>query len=167
MSSILDFAAGNWKELLAAAAAVFGFWKYLDTRKRELSWRKTEFLFKQARFLDTDLNIAKAVRVLTGREPDVTVASIYGGSGLSEAAQHEYQDCFDKLLNLLDRIAYSTLHVKTLTEVEAANFGWYLARIAQEPMLVSYCKENGLGDVVELAETLKTESESAGSTSAV
>lgn len=113
-------------------------------------------MFEQARYLDTNPRIAKAIRVLTGRESDVTVALIYDdSSSLSVKARNEYRDCFDKLLNLLDYIAYSTLHIKTLSEAEARNFGWYLARIAREPALVTYCNDNGLGDVIDLAEVLQ------------
>ena len=166
MTSVLTFAANSWAEIGALGAVVFGFWKYFDTRRRELAWRKTEFLFEQARYLDTDTDIAKAVRVLTAREQDVTVAAIYSdSSSLEDNAKHQYQDSFDKLLNLLDLIAYSTLRLKTLSELEADNFGWYLARIADEPALVAYCSANGLNDVIKLADALRGQRE--GTTAAV
>lgn len=156
MSSVLEFAAEYWPEIGALGAVVFGFWKYFDNRRRELAWRKTEFLFEQARYLDTDSDIARAIRVLTEREPNLTVASIYSASSsLDDNTKYEYQDSFDKLLNLLDLIAYSTLRLNTLTELEADNFGWYLTQIAEEPALVSYCKGNGLSDVITLAHVLR------------
>ncbi|MFQ5771975.1 MAG: hypothetical protein ACE5HX_15680 [bacterium] len=52
-----QFTQDNWKELIGFLIAGFGIWKYLDTRKNELVWKRTEFLFEQARLLDSGYSI--------------------------------------------------------------------------------------------------------------
>ena len=54
------------KEIIAALALIFAYWKYIDIRKRELRWKRTEFLFKQAELLDRDEDINLATAVLDG-----------------------------------------------------------------------------------------------------
>ena len=56
----------------------------------------------------------------------------------------------DKLLNLLDRIAYAWHH-GLLTIEELSNFGWYLIKIREDDDLKPYC-EKYFPDVIKAAE---------------
>ena len=71
--------------------------------------------------------------------------------------RNEYLHKFDKLFNLLDRIAYATLTMKVLTSEEAGNFGWYLDEIAGHDGLARYCAEEGYHGVLDLAATLEAD----------
>ena len=144
-----QFIQDNWKELIAFFIAVFGIWKYFDTRKNELAWKRTEFLFEQARLLDSDPDISESIKILEDRHQSISLEEVFGGN-------KDYLQKFDKLFNLLDRIAYATVYQKTLSIDEVENFGWYLKKIKNKPLLVDYCKNNGFSDIIKLAEKIIT-----------
>ena len=52
-----EFIKIYWREIIAFIGAVIGFRKYIDARKRELNWRRTEFIFQEAKYLDNDPDI--------------------------------------------------------------------------------------------------------------
>lgn len=139
----------NWKELVGFTIAGFGIYKYFDTRARELAWRRTEFIFKQAERLENDSDVFEIVTILENRSQGKTIEQIINES------QSDCLQKLDKLLNLLDRLAYATLHRKTIAKEEIANFGWYLDRICQNETLVQYCNTHGFHDVLALQEALK------------
>ena len=95
-----QFLRNNWKELIGFAIAGFGIWKYFDTKKTELAWRRTEFLFEQGYLLDSDPDISETVKILEGRNNSITIADIFNKNN------QEWLHKFDKLFNLLDRICY-------------------------------------------------------------
>jgi len=153
---LLDWLGNNWREIGAGVAGTIALWRYLDTRRLELAWKRTEFLFSQAEKLDNDLAIQKAVRVLAGRDPNATVVRIFGPNpDLSPAERSAYIEAFEKLFNFLDRIAYGVLHVCSLTMQEVANFSWYFNLIRRHPCLTAYCESQGFPDVVRLAPCLR------------
>jgi hypothetical protein len=153
-----DFLRDNWKDLLLFLLAGVGIWQYFDRRRRELAWKRTEFLFKQARLLDSDQDMSDAVQILEGRHPAIKLEDIFGSEeNRTRREQSEYLHKFDKLLNLLDRVAYAVLQRGTLSVKEAANFGWYLERIAKQSALVEYCKREGFRDILELGREIDKE----------
>ena len=144
-----QFLQNNWKELVGFFIAVVGIWQYLDTRKNELSWKRTEFLFNQAEKLENDDELKEIIHILEGRNNDITIEKIINGN------IPEYLQKLDKLLNFLDRLAYAYLNQKTLSKIEIENFGWYLQRISENTTLTEYCKKNGFKDLIILSEELK------------
>lgn len=142
-----QFIQDNWKALIGFLIAVFGVWKYFDARKNELVWKRTEFLFEQARLLDSDPDISEAIKILEDRHNSISLEDVFEGN-------KDYLHKFDKLLNLLDRIAYATVYQKTLSIDEVVNFGWYLKKIKNKPLLVDYCNNNGFSDIIKLAEKI-------------
>jgi hypothetical protein len=152
---MFQFFLENWKELLGFVIAVCGIWKYFDARKRELAWKRTEFLFEQARLQETDNDLSDAIKILEDRHPEITVATLYGAEAdLSAAKTKEYRHKFDKLLNHFDRIAYATLQRKTLSIEEAANFGWYVGLISGNDDLRDYCQQEGFSDIILLSQEI-------------
>lgn len=154
---ILAIESKSVSAMLTAVAAIFSFWKYVDTRDRELAWRHTEFLFHQAEYLDKDKDIAAAVRVMMGADPSLSVDDLFVGSKLlvNEANNEHYRYGFEKLLNLLDRLAYAHLRKETLSMDELANFKWYFSQVCDNHKLTEYCNKNGFSDVVKMAEEVK------------
>ncbi len=69
------------KEIIAVSALAFAFWKYTDIRQRELRWKRTEFLFKQAEFLDNDPDINLAISVLDGADDGVKIEDLFDADG--------------------------------------------------------------------------------------
>lgn len=145
-----QFLKDNWKELMGFAIAGFGIYKYFATRRTELAWRRTEFIFDQARRLEDDQDLSETIAILEGRCQDNSIEKIIGES------QNEYLQKLDKLLNLFDRLAYATLHQKTIDKKEVANFGWYLQKICENDKLVQYCENHGFRDIIKLGKELNT-----------
>lgn len=146
-----DFFALTLKDIGALIVASFALWRYRDTRSRELKWKRTEFLFSQAHYLDNDPQIQRAVRVLSGLDTATSIDALFGPYAEIADREAEYRACFDKLLNLLDRLAYAVCNVKSLTMDEVANFGWYYRAVASHLALKGYCERHGFPDVVRFA----------------
>ena len=141
----------NWKFIVAVLGLGFSVYKYLDAKERELSWKKTETLLDLARYFDTDEDIKEAVKIIEGNS-DILVNDLYLPDGEPIKEQHKelhYQ--MDKMFNFLDRISYAVLQSKTLTILEAKNFGWYYYEILSSGRLTKYCDNYGYSDVVSLA----------------
>jgi hypothetical protein len=66
----------------------------------------------------------------------------------------EYRMGFDKLLNLLDRLAWASLKDHVISEEELSNFGWYYSAVIKQSRVVKYCENNGYDDVIKIAQEL-------------
>jgi hypothetical protein len=64
----MEILADNWQFFLTLAATLGGgtlaLWRYLHARRSELAWRRTEFLFERARYLDADPEIRQIMLIL-------------------------------------------------------------------------------------------------------
>jgi hypothetical protein len=146
----------NWSLLVASGVAIFTVVSYIFSRRRELAWRRTEFLCAQSQYLDNDPVLIEVVMILEDRHVDITVSQIFDdGSKLDEVKQKEYLQKFDKLLNLLWRLCYAYLETKTISRKEIEGFGWYLLCISEYPSMVKYCDENGYEDINIVLNRLK------------
>ena len=142
------------KEIIAAMALVFAFWKYTDIRKRELRWKRTEFLFKQAELLDNDSDITLAISVLDGADTNVKLDDLFDVHGnINHTIDKQYRIGFEKMCNFLDRLAYAHLNTKAIEKKEIANFGWYIESIVNHTRVVKYCENNGFEDIIKLSES--------------
>lgn len=142
----------DWQFWSALAASVWAAATYLERRRAELAWKRTEFLFTQAWLLDSDPDLREVLRVLEGRRGDVSFAAILGDDpSLAPAARAEWRQQLDKFLNFFDRLYYAVYTAKTLRRSELAVFGWYLTRIGRDPALIAYCQRHGFEDVITLA----------------
>ncbi|MBL4572694.1 MAG: hypothetical protein JKY86_06435 [Gammaproteobacteria bacterium] len=155
LSNLADLAT-----ICAAAVAIlgfgFGYFKYFDMRDRELRWKKTEFLFEQAAHLDGDREINYAVSVLAETDDDVSVNDVFEADGsFSSAVDSKYRLGFDRLLNLLDRLAYAHLHSSVLDISELNNFGWYYHKVVSSNRATKYCEESGYQDIIEMAQKIQ------------
>lgn len=146
----------NWQLAIAALVAIFTVLSYLLTRRRELAWRRTEFLCKQAEYLENDPVLMEMITILEERHASVSVSCLFDGADhISMAQRQEYVQKMDKLLNFLWRWCYAYLETKTISIKELNRFGWYLALISENPALVRYCDENGFDEINLAIERLK------------
>ena len=144
----------NIKEIIAALALVFAYWKYIDMRNRELRWKRTEFLFKQAELLDHDDDINLASAVLDGSDPDIDVEQLFDVHGnINIEIDKHYRIGFEKMCNFLDRLAYAHLTNKTIDKADVANFGWYIESMMNHTCVIKYCENNGFEDIIKLSES--------------
>jgi hypothetical protein len=154
-----QFWLDNWQFIVSTCLAVAGgIWAvhtYLEKRTDELSWKRTEFLFAQAQYLETDAEIARVVRILEKRDERWSVDGLLDLTRTPASEQLKLLQALDKALNLFDRLAYSVFTAKTLTLEELTIFGWYLDLISDDQMLRKYCEEKGFKDVIRLAEELR------------
>lgn len=124
---------------------------YFDRRKAELRWRRTEFLFEQVRYIETDPEINATIQLLEDRDT-VSVEDILSDTTSDDPKRAARLHALDKTLNVFDRFAYAVYTAKTLTVDELQIFAWYLERISDNPQLREYCRNNGYGDVLRLSE---------------
>lgn len=147
-----QFLYNNWQPVVAYATALGAVANYFISRRRELAWKRTEFLFLHAQYLDTDKELIETITILESRHCEITIDAIYDdNSSLPIASKNEYKQKFDKLLNLFERLAYASLRAKTISMKEIGSFGWYFDLITKYPRLVAYCNENGFYDIVRIA----------------
>ena len=141
------------KEIIAALALVFAYWKYIDMRKRELRWKRTEFLFKQAEILDHDEDINLATAVLDGTDSSIELDDLFDAHGnINNDIDKRYRIGFEKMCNFLDRLAYAHLNNQTIDKNDIANFGWYIESIVNHSQVIKYCENNGYEDIIKLSE---------------
>jgi hypothetical protein len=133
--------------LISAGAVSFSIYSYTLTRRRELAWKRTEFLFAQAQYLDNDSDLIEAVNILEGRHAEITISEILKDENLEKAIKNKHLKQIDKLLNFLWRLGYAYLETKTISEREVEAFGWYFRRISEIPSLTKYCDENGYVEI--------------------
>ena len=139
---MVAFLESHWKELIATIVAIFGLWKYFDARKQELDWKKTEFLFDQAKYIDDDSEIKYSFRIIDG-ESVLKVSDVLDEKGDTTDEHQEFIIGFHKLLNLLDRLAYAVTIRKTITMAEVNQFGWYFTSVNRNKRLQNFCSMNG------------------------
>ena len=119
------------------------------TRRRELAWKRTEFLFAQAHYFDNDPVLVEIVTILEGRHVTLTVDQIFDpASGLDASTRKEYLQKFDKLLDFLWRLCFACLETKTLSLKEIEAFGWYFWRISESQLLFDYCDNYGFEEIL-------------------
>lgn len=146
----------NWEPVVAYATLVFAIVGYFFTRRRELAWKRTEFLFQQSQYIDKDADMFEVLHILEARHAALTVELVFDkSSSLNSSVRNAYKQKFDKLLGHIDLLAYAVLYVKTLSLKEAESFGWYIERIVRSPLLRDYCANNGYQDILTLAGRLK------------
>jgi len=66
---MFDALLDSWEFLVAVIGGAVGFWRFLATRKSELAWKRTEFLFDKARYLDTDPDVREILMILQSEIP--------------------------------------------------------------------------------------------------
>jgi hypothetical protein len=155
MSQVLKFLGENWQPLVAYITLVWAAVTYFISRSRDLAWRRTEFLFRQAELLDSDADLVEVASILEQRHPKVTVRDVFGRRPrISRATVGKYRQRFDKFLNVYERISYAVFVRRTLSIDEVRFLGSFLVQIAEYPPLVEYCRDNGFREVLLLSKRM-------------
>ena len=145
----------NSQLILAVITAIGAIGGYMMTRRDALSWRRTEFICAQLRYLGADSDLTEMLKILEGRHPLVTISQVFDvNSVLNKEEQNNYQQRFDKFLDFLWVFCFAYLNLKTLSDREIASIGRYLWQTVQYPVLVEYCKDHGYGRVITVASRL-------------
>jgi len=107
------------KEIIAATSLIFAFWKYIDIRKRELLWNRTEFLFKQAELLDNDPDINLATSVLDGADTEVKLEELFDAHGnINNSIDKKYRIGFEKCVTFYIGLLTHILQPKLLKKMK-------------------------------------------------
>jgi hypothetical protein len=139
----------NGQLVVASVVAAFSMVTYVLTRRRELAWKRTEFLFAQAHYFENDPVLVEMVTILEGRHRALTVDQIFDpASELNASTRQEYLQKCDKLLDFLWRLCFACLETKTLSLKEIEAFGWYFWRISENPLLFDYCDNYGFEEII-------------------
>ena len=141
-----------WEFIVIITGAGFALYKYLDSRRRELDWQKTQFIFEQGKYIDNDPDIANAIKIMAGENPRTKISDIFGNN-TNEKTREQYWAGFEKLFNFLDRLAHAYFSLGTLSKEEVRNFRRYLDEVVGNASIKSYCEGNGFQEVVKLAQT--------------
>ena len=131
----------------SAGALGFSIYNYILTRRREIAWKKTEFFYTQAQYLENNLDLIEAVKIIEGRHPDITISQIFDDNNFDKIKRNEYLQKIDKLLNFLRRLCYAHLETRIISIKEIEGFGWYFWQIAHSPSVVKYCDEHGFREI--------------------
>lgn len=146
-----------------AGVVIAGVWaviQFRDTRVRDITWKRTELLFRIGEQLDSNPRFIEALRLLEDRDDRTDLQGFFEftESELHNGGKNLRQN-IDALLNLFERIAHAVYVTKTLSIDEASCFGWYLQRILETEPLKKYCEENGFEDVLKLAQNVLDKTE--------
>jgi hypothetical protein len=146
----------NWSLIIASVTIIISVVFYVLTRRRELAWKRTEFIVRQAEYFDNDKDLLEVVRILEDRHPVVTLSMIFDETSEFESQKRtEYKQKCDKMFNFLWRLCYAYDQVKTLSRKEVEGFGWYFWRISKFPAVVAYLEDNGYEDINTVTKKLK------------
>jgi hypothetical protein len=154
MRAFLDHLNGQL--VVAIVVALFTMVAYVLTRRRELAWKRTEFLFAQAHYFENDPVLVEVVMILEGRHSGVTTDQIFdAASELDASMRQQYLQKFDKFLDFLWRLCFACLETKTLSLKEIEAFGWWLWRISDNSVLFDYCDNYGFEEIVMVIKKLQ------------
>lgn len=142
--------------IVALGTLIAGIVQYLNVRERDLSWKRTEFIFSQCQYAENDVELREITEVLAGRS-DVSIETVLSDSeSLSMAERRRLQRGLEKFLGLLDRLAYAVDHGKSLTVSEIAEFGWHFRVVSQTPELLTYAKTSYYPCLLAMAPKLQS-----------
>jgi hypothetical protein len=162
IDGVVSLLRDNWQFIAGIVVAIWTVsWtvsSYMMNRRNEAAWKRTEFVFTQLRFLDTDPGISNAIAILEGWNPGVTPEDVFTPTPkLAPEMRGKHVAEFDRLLNLLWCISYAFLELKTITWKELGGFGWYLWRVQTTPSVANYCRNNGYADILHATQILSVE----------
>lgn len=145
---IYSLACPGWGDVLvavsllcAACAWLYDRYKERMLREEELKWKRTEFIFDQAGLFDGENEISEAVKIITDNNASVSVEKLLDlKSDMNPFHRGDGRHKLDKLLNLMERIAYAFSR-GILTIDELSHFEWYFIRVTEIEVLNDYCAE--------------------------
>ena len=148
----MSLLSDHWKDVLEIAVLLGGLWKFFDSRKSELAWKRTQTLFSLGDQFSRDPDLADAAKLIQGRLPGVHIDQLFDEEG------EPYDDLHgarlwqvDKYLDFLERIAYAYRQMGTLSLAEVGIFGGYFQHVHLIERLRLYCLAHGYSVVADVA----------------
>ncbi len=133
-------------------------------RDEELKWRRTQFIFEQAKLFDTHPDISDAARLIADKIPNVSTRDVLDDkSHIDPEVRGRYRHNLDKLFNLLERLAFA-VERRVLTVDELKSLEWYYDAVREKECLSDYC-QTYFPAILRMADVLvpRNESEKSGS----
>lgn len=153
-----EFLVQNWQYLTALIGGGLATWRFLVSRNDDLAWKRTEFLFDQAQYLESNPDMREILQILGDNHNDYGVGDLIDdGAPIEAPEKYRLRNNLDQFLNFFDRLYYAHVTAKTLSKDEVMVFEWYLSEILDTDELAKYCEENGFRDVLNLANIVKGE----------
>jgi len=153
-----EFLVQNWQYLTALIGGGLATWRFLVSRNDDLAWKRTEFLFDQAQYLESNPDMREILQILGDNHNDYGVGDLIDdGAPIEAPEKYRLRNNLDQFLNFFDRLYYAHVTAKTLSKDEVMVFEWYLSEILDTDELAKYCEENGFRDVLNLANSVKGE----------
>jgi len=154
------FITQNWQYLTALIAGAFAIWRFLVSRRDELAWKRTEFLFSQAQYLESDPSMREILQILGDKHPKYSIGDIVADDAdLEDGEKFRLKNNLDHFLNFFDRLYYAHANAGTLSKAEIMVFQWYLAEIVDTGDLAEYCRTSGFRDVLKLEKLVRGDSQ--------
>lgn len=151
----------DWKFLISVigvcltiSGLFFSLWKFLDSRKRELEWKKTEFVFFQASKMDENSKVSRVVRIIDGHD-ELKPEDIVTHKGAFCSSDPDIIDGVHNLLNTLDRLAYAYQRHSSISLEELEPFFWYFTSIQRNTHFSTFCRKNGYRKVLDTSESIQ------------
>lgn len=153
-----EFLVQNWQYLTALIGGGLATWRFLVSRNDDLAWKRTEFLFDQAQYLESNPDMREILQILGDNHNDYGVGDLIDdGAPIEAPEKYRLRNNLDQFLKFFDRLYYAHVTAKTLSKDEVMVFEWYLSEILDTDELAKYCEENGFRDVLNLANIVKGE----------
>lgn len=153
-----EFLVQNWQYLTALIGGGLATWRFLVSRNDDLAWKRTEFLFDQAQYLESNPDMREILQILGDNHNDYGVGDLIDdGAPIEAPEKYRLRNNLDQFLNFFDRLYYAHVTAKTLSKDEVMVFEWYLSEILDTDELAKYCEENGFRDALNLANIVKGE----------
>ena len=146
------FITENWQYLTALIGGAVATYRFLVSRNDELAWKRTEFLFSQAQYLESNPEMREILQILGDNHNDYGICDVIDDdTSISDSEKYRLRNNLDHFLNFFDRLYYAHVTAKTMTKAEVMVFEWYLAKIQDTKELAEYCRVKGFHDVLKLA----------------
>jgi hypothetical protein len=146
----MDINLTKFETILAIGTFVWAISSFLISRKKELSWKKTEFIVQQSEIMDSTKEMQEVTLILYGKHSQKSVSDFIKLTSKAKLDKNEedYLMQFESYLNFLWRISYSYLVLKTLSKKDMNAFGAYFKAVNLNKELKEYCLKEGYDEIV-------------------
>jgi hypothetical protein len=132
--------------VIAACVLIWGVVSFRLNRKNAAALERTRFVFENLRHFETDQAIQAAYQVVSGLNPDFTIAMFLELTKQNKGGPH--CAAMETYLNFLWRVAYAHFVLKTITVDDLNAFGYYYYVISLRRELMEYCVREGFEYIV-------------------
>ncbi len=153
MQTVATLLAG----IIPALALGWAVITYSDKKRGALALERTKFIFDNLQYLETDPSMQKANKIVYRLSHGFTIEDFLlimkGRSGTQE--QTDACMAIENYLNLLWRVGYAHITLKTIERNDLDAFGYYFYEISKNVKLMEYCNEEGYEEIVDAIDVLR------------